>query len=85
MENILSMLKITNFSYGVWIEKESYYPTQMQIEYSMSMSIEGVTITTECTMQMTMKDFGAFDTITAPEEARENAISMDELQAGPDF
>lgn len=79
MEQILAGLSMENLFYRLRIDKDSFYPMEIETSYKLSMEIEGGTMSMETGIRMLLKDFGAFAVITVPEEVKNNAIDLDEF------
>ncbi|WP_209121456.1 DUF6612 family protein [Alkalihalobacillus sp. BA299] len=68
MDELLSMMDIEMFTYVIYIEKDTFYQTKMDMEITMQMSMEGETMKSVQRMNGIMSNFNTVGDITIPQE-----------------
>lgn len=79
MEQLMAGINMENLFYRLRVEKDTFYPTEIETSYKMSMEIEGGTMSMENYTRMQLKDFGSFGVITVPDEIKNSAIDFGEF------
>lgn len=75
-EDLLEGIKINSVKYDILIDKETFYPSSLDMTMDMEMDIEGETITMVQTIKGDYTDYNNIDSITVPQEVLDTAVDM---------
>ncbi|OLO38109.1 hypothetical protein BTR23_11990 [Alkalihalophilus pseudofirmus] len=73
MDELLSMMEIESFNYVIYIDKDTFYQTKMDMEISMSMTIEEETMKSTQRMTGVLTNFNNVGEIVIPQEVFDTA------------
>ncbi|MFV8826492.1 DUF6612 family protein [Alkalihalobacterium sp. APHAB7] len=73
MDELLGMMEVQTFNYVIYIDKDTFYQTKMDVEMHMSMTIEDETMVTIQRMTGVITNFNNVDEITIPQEVLDSA------------
>lgn len=79
IEELFNNMTFSNLTYKIWVDQRTFYTTRLEMSYSMAITLEGETMVTEQDMVMIFKDFGTFDSITVPDDVKNNAVTLEEF------
>lgn len=82
MDQLFESMNITKLDYVLYINKETYYQEEMNMNLDMEMDAEGDTITISQVSTGTFGKFNEIDEISVPSEALDNAVEMTEEDLG---
>lgn len=84
---MMHMMEIESLNYEIFIDKDTFYQTKMNIDLIMHMDIEGNQMTSVQSMTGTMFNFNGIERINIPQEAIDTAeqFSFDFLEGLEDF
>ncbi|AXF56217.1 DUF6612 family protein [Salicibibacter kimchii] len=80
MEQVLGQMEINALDYVIYIDKETFYQEEMEMNMDLEMEQEGQTMEMSQEMQGTFSDFDEIGEIEIPQEAIDNAIDIEELE-----
>lgn len=82
MEQMMKAMKIEKVNYTIYIDKDSFQTTKMDVDMDMSMDIEGNEMKTSQVMHVIYSDYNKVAPIKVPEEVKNNAqeIPMPAMQ-----
>ncbi|HLW19201.1 MAG TPA: DUF6612 family protein [Cyclobacteriaceae bacterium] len=75
-EAVLEGIEFSNFKYEMRIEKETDLPTNVSLDFTLTITVEGETLEIVQGAEMIYSEFGAFDSIEVPEEIKEIATPI---------
>ncbi|MCW3491597.1 DUF6612 family protein [Dethiobacter alkaliphilus] len=78
LEELYNNISFSDMYFKVWIEQETFFTTKVEMSMKMAMTFEGETMETETSSVTTYRNFGSFDSITVPDEVKNNALSFEE-------
>lgn len=70
-------LEINGIEYEIFVDKETYLPSQMNIVMNINMKAEGQKVTLKQAIDTTYSDYNTIDSITVPKEALEQAVELE--------
>ncbi|SDN65218.1 DUF6612 family protein [Alkalicoccus daliensis] len=71
MEEMEDMMNIEDISYEMHIDQDTYYVTDAVVDLTMSMEMEGMSVTMEQMMEMSFHNFNNVEDFDLPQEALE--------------
>ncbi|MFG6149734.1 DUF6612 family protein [Halobacillus sp. B23F22_1] len=78
MEDMMGDMTINDLSYEMTIDKETHYMTNLLLNTSMEMEMEGESTNTIQTIDMTLSNFNGVDEITVPQEVVDKATPLED-------
>lgn len=78
MEEMMSSLNIENLTYVMYINKETYYQEEFEMQTDMAVEQEGGTLTFSQVANGKFSKHGEIDNIEIPQEALDQAVNIDE-------
>ncbi|KMK77437.1 DUF6612 family protein [Alkalihalobacillus pseudalcaliphilus] len=84
MEFLLNMMTISDLSYSLYINKETFLQEAIDMTMTMELNMEeeGVTMTMTQTTSGTFTNYDQVDTIVVPDEVIDSAVEIDEEMLG---
>lgn len=73
LDDMMSMADITELDFTLYIDKETFYQTKMDMYMVLELTVEGETLNIESTTHATFDNFDEVEEIKVPEEVVENA------------
>ncbi|MEB1806632.1 MAG: hypothetical protein LPK26_04975 [Bacillaceae bacterium] len=73
LDELLGMMEVQTFNYVIYIDKETFYQTKMDVEMHMSMTIEDETMMTIQRMTGVISNFNNVGDITIPQDVLDSA------------
>jgi len=80
MEQMLGQMGINDMNYVMYINKETFYLDEMEIDMEMEMSAEGETMMINQVTHGIFSAFDEIDQIEIPQEAIDNAIDLEDME-----
>ncbi|QDI91370.1 hypothetical protein EPH95_09425 [Salicibibacter halophilus] len=80
MEQVLGQMEINTLDYIMYIDKETFYQDEIEMNMDLEMEHEGQTMEMMQEMQGTFSDFDEIDEIEVPQEAIDNAIDIEDME-----
>lgn len=77
----MNNFKINSMEYEIVIDKETYYPVELNMEMDMDVTSEGETVKMVQSVKAEYSDYNKVDEIVIPQEALESAMDLAELEA----
>jgi hypothetical protein len=75
--DLLSGMKINEVSYEFYIDKNTFYPTSINMFMNMDLTAEGESIQLKQSMNGKYRDYNQYDEITIPQEILDTAVEME--------
>ncbi|UPG65605.1 hypothetical protein MVE64_11895 [Metabacillus endolithicus] len=76
-EDMFNNMKINKVTYEILIDKETYYPTSLNVLMDMEITAEGETLKIKQNMKGQYSDFNTIEEVKVPQEVIDNAVEMD--------
>src|SRR5690606_19330248 len=73
MEELLNNVEIQTFTYKIYIDKQTFYQTKMDVITDMVVNEEGNTMKMKQVLEATISNFNGINEITIPQEAIDSA------------
>jgi len=81
-DELFGNMTFNEVEYEIFIDKKSFYTTQLNMTMDMDTDVEGQTMKMKQKMNAVYSNFNGIDSIQVPEEALENAQDIDSFQNG---
>lgn len=75
-DEVLNNMNITSIDYEIYIDKKTFYPSALNMNMEMAMTIEEQTINMKQQMKGEYKGYNEIDAITVPQEVLDSAVEM---------
>lgn len=79
MEDFFDSIRYKNVYFGFVIDRATFLPSSLTLDYLVEMEIEGETLTTKQLIEIDFMEFGTFERISVPEDVVAEAIAYQDL------
>ena len=79
MEDFFDSILFKNVYFGFAIDRATFLPSSLTLDYLVEMEIEGETLTTKQLIEIDFMEFGTFEQISVPEDVVAEAIAYQDL------
>ncbi|MFB5660457.1 DUF6612 family protein [Alteribacillus sp. HJP-4] len=81
MEQVMEAMEIKNFHYVLYINQETFYQEEVDMNMEMEIQEEDQTMSISQSIQATFSEFDEIGEIEVPQEIVDNAVDMEDVQA----
>ncbi|MGD6858167.1 DUF6612 family protein [Bacillus infantis] len=76
-EEVFNNMKIENVEYTILVDKETFYPSALNMDMTMEMAVEGQTVSLNQKIEGKYSDYNEVKEITIPQEVLDTAVEME--------